>query len=230
VVSNGAPSPPSEGYTLANASDEVEQPPETGVLPHSALEALEQQQRIETPPVASTAAASTSYSSSSSTGFSYYPPSERSSIRESWETLMRWSKVLRTKSDADKSPLEMTNKVVVFGGGSFGTAMGAALARQKADLEVVLLLRDPYLCQDINQRHSNTKYLKVCARRLRAVCARVALQGCSWPPGRRLLPGAAAPAADAGAAWGLPQPLPSPPPPCPPPHPACRRTSRCRPT
>ena len=34
-------------------------------------------------------------------------------------------------------------QVAVFGGGSFGTAIGCALARQKPDLTVTLLLRDP---------------------------------------------------------------------------------------
>lgn len=52
-------------------------------------------------------------------------------------------------------------QVVVFGGGSFGTAMGCALARQKFQLNVTLLLRDPYVCRDINERHVNTRYLKV---------------------------------------------------------------------
>ncbi|CAK0787504.1 hypothetical protein CVIRNUC_010724 [Coccomyxa viridis] len=51
-------------------------------------------------------------------------------------------------------------QVVVFGGGSFGTAMACALARQKGDLNVTLLLRDPYVCKDINERHVNTRYLK----------------------------------------------------------------------
>lgn len=31
---------------------------------------------------------------------------------------------------------DKVDKVVVFGGGSFGTAMGVALARQKEDLQV----------------------------------------------------------------------------------------------
>lgn len=52
-------------------------------------------------------------------------------------------------------------KVVVFGGGSFGTAMACALARQKGQLNVTLLLRDPYVCKDINERHVNSRYLKV---------------------------------------------------------------------
>lgn len=39
--------------------------------------------------------------------------------------------------------------------------MGCALARQKSQLNVTLLLRDPYVCRDINERHVNTRYLKV---------------------------------------------------------------------
>lgn len=61
----------------------------------------------------------------------------------------------------DVSILEATQKVVIFGGGSFGTAVGAALARQKADLDVTMLLRDPYVCQDINTLHRNRRYLDV---------------------------------------------------------------------
>ena len=52
-------------------------------------------------------------------------------------------------------------QIVVFGGGSFGTAMACALARQRAQLSVTLLLRDPYVCRDINELHINTRYLKV---------------------------------------------------------------------
>lgn len=61
----------------------------------------------------------------------------------------------------DVSILDATQKVVIFGGGSFGTAVGAALARQKADLDVTMLLRDPYVCQDINTLHRNRRYLDV---------------------------------------------------------------------
>lgn len=84
-------------------------------------------------------------------------------IKDSWTKLMRWSRVLKTKKKTKAALLEETNKVVVFGGGSFGTAMGASLAGQKQDLDVVLLLRDPYLCKDINTLHCNTKYLSVSA-------------------------------------------------------------------
>jgi glycerol-3-phosphate dehydrogenase (NAD+) len=88
-----------------------------------------------------------------------YPPEERSRIRSSWNQLMRWSKMWRTREQAIdvKAGLQ---KVVVFGGGSFGTAMGACLARDNPWLQVTLLLRDPYLCKDINHSHVNTRYLK----------------------------------------------------------------------
>ena len=58
--------------------------------------------------------------------------------------------------------LDRAEKVVVFGGGSFGTAMGAALAKQKEDLQITLLLRDPSICKEINHEHVNYRYLKVC--------------------------------------------------------------------
>jgi hypothetical protein len=90
-----------------------------------------------------------------------YPPAERSQIQESWDTLMRWSKSFSKQRKAAFNPIEAADKVVVFGGGSFGTAMGTSLAHKKADLDVVLLLRDPYLCHDINSKHINSKYLAV---------------------------------------------------------------------
>jgi glycerol-3-phosphate dehydrogenase (NAD+) len=91
-----------------------------------------------------------------------FPPSERSQIQESWDALMRWSKSFRRQqAERRVDPLAAADKVVVFGGGSFGTAMGVSLARQKQELDVVLLLRDPYLCRDINGQHCNTKYLPV---------------------------------------------------------------------
>lgn len=50
-------------------------------------------------------------------------------------------------------------KVVVFGGGSFGTALATALARQHPDAVVYMLLRDPYLACEMNEGHVNTRYL-----------------------------------------------------------------------
>lgn len=72
---------------------------------------------------------------------------------------MRWSKSFRRARRSESSPIEAADKVVVFGGGSFGTAMGTSLALKKPSLDVVLLLRDPYLCHDINSKHINSKYL-----------------------------------------------------------------------
>lgn len=61
--------------------------------------------------------------------------------------------------DSGGTVLERTDKVVVFGGGSFGTAMAAALARQRRELSVTMVLRDAAICHDINQQHKNTRYL-----------------------------------------------------------------------
>lgn len=69
--------------------------------------------------------------------------------------------VLRRVKGIQVNPMDTANKIVVFGGGSFGTAMGVSLARQKAKLDVVLLLRDADLVTDINTAHVNTRYLKV---------------------------------------------------------------------
>lgn len=123
------------------------------MLSDEALRNLDEYRRVEA------CSAAVSSSSFNPNGFSYSTV-QRNQIRESWDALMRWSKVFRTRKLAG-SPLEAAKKIVVFGGGSFGTAMGSALARQKPDLEVVLLVRDPYLCKDINMQHENTRYLKV---------------------------------------------------------------------
>lgn len=79
-------------------------------------------------------------------------------IRQSWSALLRWSQFL-SRSRSQAGTIDRTEKVVVFGGGSFGTAMACVLARQKPDMDVVMLLRDPYLCKDINGDHCNTRYL-----------------------------------------------------------------------
>lgn len=87
---------------------------------------------------------------------------DQSEVGASWDQLMRWSRIFRTRRNGNgRGELERINKVSVLGGGSFGTAMGTALARQREDLEVVMLLRDENLVQDINNHQDNTKYLKV---------------------------------------------------------------------
>ncbi|KAK3022398.1 hypothetical protein RJ639_047372 [Escallonia herrerae] len=77
-------------------------------------------------------------------------------VRVAWEKLVRWSRSWRSKAKTDV--LERTNKVVVLGGGSFGTAMAAHVAGRKAQLEVSMLVRDPRVCESINERHYNFKY------------------------------------------------------------------------
>lgn len=91
-------------------------------------------------------------------GIMIYPPNDQRAVKSSWERLMRWSRSLRSRAKAEKSVGQL-EKVVIFGGGSFGTAMGVAIARQHPNVKIVLLLRDPYLCRDINQKHRNTRYL-----------------------------------------------------------------------
>jgi glycerol-3-phosphate dehydrogenase (NAD+) len=71
---------------------------------------------------------------------------------------MRWSRFFR-RQQAGADAAGAARKVVVFGGGSFGTAMGASVARKWPDLDVVLLLRDEQLAADINGERINTKYL-----------------------------------------------------------------------
>ncbi|XP_010540168.1 PREDICTED: glycerol-3-phosphate dehydrogenase [NAD(+)] 2, chloroplastic isoform X3 [Tarenaya hassleriana] len=77
-------------------------------------------------------------------------------VRIAWEKLVRWSRSWRAKAKTDV--LERTRKVVVLGGGSFGTAMAAHVARRKEGLEVSMLVRDPIVCQSINEDHRNCKY------------------------------------------------------------------------
>ncbi|KAI3757774.1 hypothetical protein L6452_05317 [Arctium lappa] len=80
----------------------------------------------------------------------------RKIVRVAWEKLVRWSRSWRYKAKTDV--LERTNKVVVLGGGSFGTAMASHVAGRKAQMEVIMLVRDPQICQSINETHYNGKY------------------------------------------------------------------------
>ncbi|KAJ4977580.1 hypothetical protein NE237_008360 [Protea cynaroides] len=80
----------------------------------------------------------------------------RKAVKFAWEKLLRWSRTWRSKAKTDV--LERTKKVVVLGGGSFGTAMAAHVAGRKAELEVNMLVRDPHLCRSINDDHFNCKY------------------------------------------------------------------------
>lgn len=77
-------------------------------------------------------------------------------MKLAWEKLVRWSRSWRNKNKTDV--LQRTKKVVVLGGGSFGTAMAAHVANNKAEMEVTMLLRDPAVCLSINESHYNCKY------------------------------------------------------------------------
>ncbi|KAL9991774.1 putative glycerol-3-phosphate dehydrogenase (NAD(+)) [Helianthus debilis subsp. tardiflorus] len=79
----------------------------------------------------------------------------RKIVRVAWEKLVRWSRSLRSRAKTDV--LERTNKVVVLGGGSFGTAMASHVAGRKEQMEVNMLVRDPQICQSINENHCNRK-------------------------------------------------------------------------
>ncbi|KAL8552358.1 hypothetical protein ACS0TY_001161 [Phlomoides rotata] len=105
----------------------------------------------------------------------------RKVVRVAWEKLVRWSRSLRSKAKTDV--LERTNKVVVLGGGSFGTAMAAHVANKKAQLEVNMLVRDPKVCQSINENHYNCKYFpehKLPENIIATTDAKAALQGADF--------------------------------------------------
>uniref|UniRef100_A0A803MJM2 Glycerol-3-phosphate dehydrogenase [NAD(+)] n=1 Tax=Chenopodium quinoa TaxID=63459 RepID=A0A803MJM2_CHEQI len=73
--------------------------------------------------------------------------------------------------------------VVVLGGGSFGTAMAAHVANRKAEMEVSMLVRDPHVCQSINQNHLNCKYFpnhKLPENLIATTDAKYALQGADF--------------------------------------------------
>eukprot|EP00210_Caulerpa_lentillifera_P001131 g1090.t1 len=84
--------------------------------------------------------------------------SRNTAVTAQWNSLMRWSNACKIHNGTGE--LEKVTKVVVLGGGSFGTAMSVVLARKKASLKVQMLLRDQELVRDINEGHCNTKYLK----------------------------------------------------------------------
>eukprot|EP01018_Ginkgo_biloba_P004504 Gb_40053 [translate_table: standard] len=80
----------------------------------------------------------------------------RKIVKIAWEKLVRWSRSWRLlNARRATNVLQTTKKVVVLGGGSFGTAMAALVAKNKADMEVSMLIRDADICQSINESHLN---------------------------------------------------------------------------
>ena len=138
---------------LSSISDkDSDQPPEAGIVSEGPANSTTSQ---------TSGAASQVSAALASPRTALFPAKEQGNIKDSWSTLMRWSKVFKKDQNGVVHVLDKTDKVVVFGGGSFGTAMGVALARQKSTLGVSLLLRDAYICRDINSLHTNTRYLPV---------------------------------------------------------------------
>jgi lactate dehydrogenase-like 2-hydroxyacid dehydrogenase len=84
---------------------------------------------------------------------------DRKDVSESWEKIMRWKSFVESANKNDEDVLANTKKVTIMGGGSFGTAMGTLLARNKSDLDVVLLLRNEQEAETINATNRNVKYL-----------------------------------------------------------------------
>lgn len=147
--------------TKQPGSPKVSQRPKTLKKIHRREEAEEEAEQ-DPAAVAAAAAAAAAGAATVDVGLGDHPrvytPEERKRIRESWKRLMRWSKRLRSREAAAAKERRL-EKIVIFGGGSFGTAMGVALARSHPDLQVSLLLRDAYLCRDINEKHCNSRYL-----------------------------------------------------------------------
>ena len=84
---------------------------------------------------------------------------ERAVVKASWDKILSWAAATRAREAGEEDVLAATRKVVVLGGGSFGTAMGTLLARNKASLDVVLLVRDAGTVTSINEQHVNARYL-----------------------------------------------------------------------
>ncbi|XP_051143074.1 glycerol-3-phosphate dehydrogenase [NAD(+)] 2, chloroplastic [Andrographis paniculata] len=105
----------------------------------------------------------------------------RKAVRVAWEKLVRWSRSWRSRAKTDV--LERTKKVALLGGGSFGTAMAAHVASRKSQLEVTVLVRDPKICQSINESHFNCKYFpeqKLPENVIATTDPKVALQGADF--------------------------------------------------
>jgi glycerol-3-phosphate dehydrogenase (NAD+) len=84
---------------------------------------------------------------------------DRAAIGSEWDKIMRWAAFVESAHANDESVLQSSKKVAIMGGGSFGTAMATLLARNKADLDVVILMRNEDDARALNEEHRNVKYL-----------------------------------------------------------------------
>lgn len=85
---------------------------------------------------------------------------DRASIVGEWDKIMRWAAFVESAhARNDESVLKSAKKVAIMGGGSFGTAMATLLARNKGDLDVVILMRSDKDAASLNAEHRNLKYL-----------------------------------------------------------------------
>ena len=84
---------------------------------------------------------------------------DRVATHESWDKIMRWGQRRNYQKSCGPDVLAKTEKVAIMGGGSFGTAMATLLARNKATLDVCILVRSEADATAINEQHVNRKYL-----------------------------------------------------------------------
>jgi glycerol-3-phosphate dehydrogenase (NAD+) len=84
---------------------------------------------------------------------------DRVATHESWDKIMRWGQRRNYQKSCGPDVLAKTEKVAIMGGGSFGTAMATLLARNKATLDVCILVRSEADATAINEQRVNRKYL-----------------------------------------------------------------------
>jgi hypothetical protein len=80
-------------------------------------------------------------------------------LKRAWDWMSQPVRFLGSFKKSKKT--KAAKKVVVFGGGSFATAMAVVAARAQPEAQVVMLLRDEAVRDDINYRQMNNRYLPV---------------------------------------------------------------------
>lgn len=84
----------------------------------------------------------------------------RHAVQQSWRRLVLWSRVKQEEvQTVEDALMDHVTKVCVFGGGSFGTAISAILARKFPLARVSLVVRNASQCAHINAEHRNPRYL-----------------------------------------------------------------------